>query len=121
MFPPIVQWMNDSPAVVALLKPAGVMRIYQDEKPQDQGDGDYAVFTLIHGNPEKSFDCAPSIDHLRIQFDCYSSDRLRCRQIFAAIRDVLEAHGYVDYLPSLKESGTRDYRLSLDFMRWEHR
>jgi hypothetical protein len=122
MFPPIVQWMASLPApVLGYLKPSTVMRVFQDEKPQEQPAGDYVVYSMVYGAPEKSLSCKPSIDKLRIQFDVYSADRIRCQQIAAAVRDVLEDHGNVDYLASMRDPDTRDYRMILELSYWQHR
>lgn len=125
MMPPIVQWMNDSGEVVSLLKPLAVMRVFQDEIPQDQPkpqDGQPAVvYSLIFGQPANKLDCAPTIDFLRIQFDAYAADRRVCMSVFQAVRNVLEAHGYVSYNFTLRDEDTRDWRVSFDFTCWQPR
>lgn len=125
MLPPVVAWMNADPAVVALLKPATVMRVFRDEIPETEpqpATGPAAVvYSLVSGVPHQKLDCAPSIDSLRLQFDVYANTRPTTDAVFAAVRDALELHGYVTYNFTERDVETRNWRISFDFTCWQSR
>jgi len=125
MLPPIVAWMNADADVVALLKPAGVMRVFRDEIPEAQQQPSLGppavVYRMVSGTPLHKLDCAPTIDSLRIQFDVWATNWPDADEVFAAVRDVLELHGYVTYNFTERDVDTRNWRVSFDFTCWENR
>jgi hypothetical protein len=125
MMPPVVSWMNASPDVVSLLKPASVMRVFRDEipetEPKPSSGPAAAVYRLIAGTPHHKLDCAPSIDSLRLQFDVYANTRSDADNVFVAVRDALELHGYVTYNFTDRDIETRNWRVSFDFTCWQRR
>lgn len=125
MLPPIVAWMNASPAVVALLKPASVMRVFRDEVPETQpqpATGPPAVvYRMVSGTPLHKLDCAPTIDNLRLQFDVWATTWPAADAVFAAVRDTLELHGNVTYNFTERDPDTRNWRVSFDMTCLEYR
>lgn len=120
MIADIFTLLKASSAVVGLLQSGAQLKAYRDRAPQN-GDGavtvapPYLVHRVVGGVPYNMLADAPGMDYSREQFDIYAETQDSADTVYEAVRDALEAHGYiVSFNGNGRDPETNRYRISFD-------
>lgn len=89
---PIVSTLQASAAATAVL--GNQIRVYEDIAPR-KTDFPYAVWSVVHGEPDNNLDCPATTDHISFQIVVYDSNQKRASEVRQVVRQVLEQHCYV--------------------------
>lgn len=85
-------------------------------------DKPYILWQNISGSPENNLSQSPDIDFNVIQVDIYGSSTQEVNSAFIAVRDALEAEGYItSFGVNEVDTETKLYRLGFDFEVWSNR
>lgn len=80
-------------------------------------------FQRISSEPVNSLDGSSGLDQVRLQVDCWAETYDQAKRLAAEVRDALEAGSFKALLATERddfEEEARLYRVSSDFMLWQH-
>jgi hypothetical protein len=125
MNPPIFTWLSADSEVNSLLYRDGLLRVWEDEIPQEAQPQDAypAVrWFLVSGQPENYIGQKPGIDSGRFQVDVFAKTQADRDAIYNAVQNVLEDHGHeVNFNGAGQDPDTRQYFKSSDYVFWQNR
>jgi hypothetical protein len=82
----------------------------------------YATWQTIFGAPENYVNCAPNIDSISVQIDCWGDTISSAREVAEAIRRAVEGSAHVVALNGeTREPDTKLYRVSFSVDFWTER
>jgi len=75
----------------------------------------YAVWQIVGGSPENYLDCAPDIDAMAVQIDCYATSAALARAVAQSLRDAIEPVAHITrWSGEDRDRDTNLYRYSFD-------
>lgn len=114
MNPPVYAWLNNT-SVTSITG----NRIYYGLAPQPTIEP-YITWHVISGLPANSLDCVPDIGRMRVQIDCWATDKTTLLNMAKSARDSLEPHGYMVGQRGITFDGDL-HRYQMDFSFWASR
>jgi len=89
--------------------------------PQDPAKP-YATWQTIYGTPENYISCAPDVDKIGLQVDCWGDTISSVREVANAIRVAVEGSAHITALNGeTREPDTKLYRVSFTVEFWTER
>ena len=81
----------------------------------------YCTWQLIAGVPDNVLSGSPPVESHRVQVDTWAATSTSADTVAAAVRDCLEAVGYMLSFGTDKDPATGSFRVSMDYQFWVSR
>lgn len=118
MLPRVYELLRASAAVVAIVDD----RIGAAGDIEQTAGRPYITWQVVTGVPENSLDCAPDIDQITVQINCFHATEAGINALVIAARDAIEAGGHVTGMPvDQRDTATRLYWKALQADLWTDR